>query len=769
MATKTQYLGLTAPQLADQVGSTIPALATNMSVIDAEFGQRGVNVKWFGAKGDGVTNDTAAIQNALNACPDGGIVYFGGGTNKYAVSNLTVSGKSIILDGGGSTLVQNTNNPIFTYTGGWVFTESVTSITTTTIDLSQGDSAITTVSMLTLANDHSSQLAQGDIVEVYSSDTMSDGATTFKEFAVVGSVSGRNVYLTAPLRMTYTNNVVMRKLQDSVFHMRNFVFDTNNPTWNSTIVNIYYAKSPTCEKLKVIKGGSAFLNFFECYGYEAKDLVVNNLTNNHANGNFGYGVNDNASEGGTIISSHFINCRHGITTNDVTRNLTVSDCHAIGCSNAGFDSHKFARGITYNHCTAVGVYQGSSSSGAGFQARGQNIRFNNCFADACNIGWNFFDTDVNDIELNDCKATNITSYPLYVPGQSQYVLIKVRDSYFETLTSTYSLQLQNVDIRIVNSDLVSKTSASYSNVINLTSSKCDLNNVRIDLSNATGTNMRFITVNSGSSVTGRFIQFIRGTANINNMLTGDNSTGTSVTLYQSTIDVGSVTNVYNIQNYSLDLTALDGTYTTMHFTQSVGGNGTALTSKIQNSNNTVIVVDITPSGNYTMGDFQPGIFIGQLLVIRNASSTNTLTLASNTHVMLSSNIVLLPNQYAMFAWTGTTWISDTQGKVTVSDMQLTSTSATTVASLTPTVQGNYEIKVYYRVVTAATNLTITVTYTDGSGTLQTYSIVNGGSQTVGPYSCVPVLINATPSSPIQVVATAGTSNNVYVSCTIKPE
>jgi hypothetical protein len=105
----------------------------------------------------------------------------------------------------------------------------------------------------------------------------------------------------------------------------------------------------------------------------------------------------------------------------------------------------------------------------------------------------------------------------------------------------------------------------------------------------------------------------------------------------------------------------------------------------------------------------------------------------------------------------------------VSDMQLTTTSATTVASVTPVAQGNFKIQVYYRVVTAATNLTIAVTYTDGSGTLQTYNIVNGGSQAVGPYSCVPVLINATPASPITVTATAGTSNNVYVSCTIKPE
>lgn len=45
-----------------------------------------INVQTFGAYGDGVTDDTAAIQAAINACPAAGAVYFPAGT--YLVSAI---------------------------------------------------------------------------------------------------------------------------------------------------------------------------------------------------------------------------------------------------------------------------------------------------------------------------------------------------------------------------------------------------------------------------------------------------------------------------------------------------------------------------------------------------------------------------------------------------------------------------------------------------------------------------------------------------------
>jgi polygalacturonase len=66
-----------------------------------------VNVKEFGAKGDGVSDDTAAIQTAINTAPDRSTVYFPAGA--YNVSNFTVnkrSGLSFVGEGRNSLIKQ---------------------------------------------------------------------------------------------------------------------------------------------------------------------------------------------------------------------------------------------------------------------------------------------------------------------------------------------------------------------------------------------------------------------------------------------------------------------------------------------------------------------------------------------------------------------------------------------------------------------------------------------------------------------------------------
>ena len=74
-----------------------------------------VSVKYFGAMGDGVTDDTAAIQNALNT---GKAVYVPSGTyNISALIYTTANGQRVFGDGILQTVIQNiTNNePLFCF------------------------------------------------------------------------------------------------------------------------------------------------------------------------------------------------------------------------------------------------------------------------------------------------------------------------------------------------------------------------------------------------------------------------------------------------------------------------------------------------------------------------------------------------------------------------------------------------------------------------------------------------------------------------------
>ncbi|WP_304459095.1 hypothetical protein [Alicyclobacillus sendaiensis] len=104
--------------------------------------------------------------------------------------------------------------------------------------------------------------------------------------------------------------------------------------------------------------------------------------------------------------------------------------------------------------------------------------------------------------------------------------------------------------------------------------------------------------------------------------------------------------------------------------------------------------------------------------------------------------------------------------VSVKDMTLTSTSATTVLSYTPAATGQFKVSGYLRVANAATSVTVTLTYTSPSGS-QSRTLVPTYTLATGDYTIPARTFEATTAGPITLSVTAGTANNVTVSAVLE--
>ena len=93
------------------------------------------------------------------------------------------------------------------------------------------------------------------------------------------------------------------------------------------------------------------------------------------------------------------------------------------------------------------------------------------------------------------------------------------------------------------------------------------------------------------------------------------------------------------------------------------------------------------------------------------------------------------------------------------------TGPTTVVTYTPTVSGNFIIAIYFYVITATTNITITVTWTDATGA-QTLTILNVVAETIGSYSITNFMVDDLATDAITVSMTAGTVSQVLASASI---
>lgn len=225
------------------------AIATTMQAKLRET----VSVKDFGAVGNGVIDDTAAIQAAINSViTTGQMLYVPAGT--YIITSPLVANGSLKMSGDGVTSVLNctglaAGTTALTIQG----SESATNTTMT---------AYTTINDATISVASTTGFAVGDLVSLKSTQAFSQIDTNYKlgELQYIKSIGSGTITFTAKLKAAYTSGTItVRKLNyinaPSVSSIKLIGAGAATPGYG---INVYYAVRPKIDNV--------YLDLFEDQG-----------------------------------------------------------------------------------------------------------------------------------------------------------------------------------------------------------------------------------------------------------------------------------------------------------------------------------------------------------------------------------------------------------------------------------------------------------------------------------------------------------------------
>ena len=114
---------------------------------------------------------------------------------------------------------------------------------------------------------------------------------------------------------------------------------------------------------------------------------------------------------------------------------------------------------------------------------------------------------------------------------------------------------------------------------------------------------------------------------------------------------------------------------------------------------------------------------------------------------------------------GLEWSNPAGGGALATAREVAVGTGTTIVTYTPAASGNFLVAIYFRVITATTNVTVTVTWTDATGA-QTLTLLNVVAETTGSYTFTSFMVDDLATDAITVTMTAGTASQVYASASI---
>jgi hypothetical protein len=350
------------PQSAIAIGPVIATGSSEPRFVSDRFADS-VNVKDFGAVGDGVADDAPSIQAAVSSGAKH--VHIPAGTYKIlstisAPSGVSLTGDGIsatLLDGSGATFANLTNGKHII-----VGNATLTQLPALGTNAAKGDSTLTFSS--------TPSLAVGDVIVIYNpTDSSWNAARTYYragEFARVALVNGSTVTLQGRVVDDYlTSAVNVYKFTGAgSSHLANFSLKGLNATNTNSIqgIEFYRCVDSSIENVRVTNCSYIQIGFRQCFNMRASGVTCEEDFVVGAGGGTDYGLAITNSQNVFVSDSYFSATRHGVTVGgassvgDVTNRFVRITSSYIGSttgSNAA-DFHGNTEYASYDNCVIVG-------------------------------------------------------------------------------------------------------------------------------------------------------------------------------------------------------------------------------------------------------------------------------------------------------------------------------------------------------------------------------------------------------------------------------
>lgn len=657
----------------------------------------------FGTVGDGIADDTEALQDAINAVPNGGTLLIRAG--RYRITGqLSCLSKSITINAHGAVLYRDGDpDPSNGFTalriaGSFESVLNVNSITPTTFDEGTSEDIAALVIEITPpdVNPSPPAWAKGDVVKLVADDVIPGSRPTgtsekcrVGQFFSVRESSGYTVTLVGNLHDPFTTGIRIAKLVKHSVEVNGLRVESNNiNTWTNTAVTV---QQLYCPRIQMTFGQQPSVAVGSQSNYQPYfDLVLDGGNNKPAENQPTYGVLDSASENGyfRIMATGLRHCYSDGTLvtepqGSVLRYYGRPYGHLVtgvghGTLASAWDTHSTAMNVTFANCVA-------NDCDNGFALRGMHNTVLNGVVNNCHQGLTIFD--------EDDQYGDADSYGHHVDGLilRNSPLVRIQSNVASSWADSYGDRV-TIPSRIDNLTITGADADLTVYVINQT---VRFGNVRIALANAVDNEHSTIRiVNSDisfeslewdltSNTSGSDIHAFHATSD--SIINCRRFRGVWPSGVESRIDAiaysetgGTVMNIDDVDiphnmsfsngdlgadSSKLDFFARDTGHTMAW--AGVSGTGVASTStpsRVARSKRAILHIRCGALGaDRVLGKLQPGSFRGQMIVVANTDSANTYTVTVNDStggagtVNLNGNVVLRYGESACWIWDGSYW------------------------------------------------------------------------------------------------------------------